>query len=269
MDKSTIETLKTIQKSGYDFEDKDTHALAKAMLDNIGHPDSAIRDELIYPTLAHLLYDGHFKEEALENYLNTLLDAEHLFYDIKNQSEYGVLMRSFSSLQIVVLLDLHRNKHMIDETTIQNAFHTFLDYFEREEAFKGYDEEVGWIHAIAHSADVIDQFVQINCLKADQLKRMFEAIHTKFKQKNHVFNFNEDKRMAVALMNGIKRNLLSEEFLKSWVDTVASIDKQLPLPKRMCMQNNARNLLSAFYFALVKNQSHPYLRNHIEKVLIH
>ncbi len=267
MDKKTIDTLKTIQKSGYAFVGKDKHWLAKVMLDNIGHKESAIRDDLIYPTLAHLFYEDHFKEEALENYLDTLLGSDYLFYDMENQSENSVLRRSFSALQIVVLLDLHRNKHVIADSKIHQAFERFLDYFEKEKVFKGYDEKIGWMHAIAHSADVFDQFLRIKTFKAEHLERMFEAVRVKMKQETHLFKYNEDRRMAVALMSGIKRNILSETFLKSWVDEVATINTKLSLPKRMCVQNNARNLLSALYFALVKKESHPSLRDHIESHL--
>ena len=260
-------TLQRIKASDYGFADMDKKALADWMFENIGHKDPTLRDNLVYPCLSHLLYDDHFSEETLERYLRRLTGKDHLFYDIGNSLPCSVLTRSFSALQIVVLLEAHRVKKIISEDLIEETFERFLMYFEKERELSGYDDEVGWVHAVAHGADVLKQFMQLENFKHVELKRMFELIGVKMKQKNHVFRFNEDRRLAAALMKGLERDLLSETYLEDFFQSQLIVEENLSENEAARVEENARNLLSQVY-ALLKKTNHPLtflVEKHLER----
>lgn len=268
MDTQTIESLNEIKDNTFDFNNKDIHTLAKSMLDNIGHPNSAIRDDLIYPCLGHLFNDGHFSEAELTKYAYILIDDAHLMYDINNTKFNSVLTRSFSLLQLAIILNVHRRDAIINKKTIKDIYKKFMMYFKQETVFEGYNDTVGWIHAIAHSADVIDEFVQIQWFEEPELTEMFDTICDKMKQSNHLFNFNEDERMVTALTHGIKRNMISQTELKAWISRFATNTETLPVPNSIYLKKNIKQLLRSLYFSLIKEENDKVIIKHIENVLI-
>ena len=268
MNDSLFKQLIDIKSRGYVFKDLNKRALVDAMLEAIGHKDSKKRDDLIYPVLEYLLKDGHLSENHLKDILYVLLDSNHLMYDLNNVHAYSVLTRSFSALQIGVLLEVHLQQQLIERPAIEYAFDTFLDYFEKEQVFDGYNKEVGWMHSIAHSADVFKEFMQIPWLGEAKIKLIFEAIGQKMKQSTHCFIFNEDERMAVALKSGIERHILSENYLKEWIDKVATYDKPSTLPEQIYLENNVKNFLRSLYFRLVGCEHYKALTDHIRHYLI-
>ncbi len=267
MDKATINQLEKIKAQGFTYEGYDNNQLADKLLKHIGHPDSHIRDDLIYPCLAHLFHDKHLGERELADYLNVILDKNHLMYDMKNKYEHSVLTRSFSLLQLVVLIRVHRRDHIIDQATITYAFNRFLTYFHKETIFKGYADDVGWIHTIAHSADVMDEFMQVSRFKEDELKTMLEAVSEKMRRRNHIYAFNEDERMVVAIKSGLTRNILSEDYILDWIDRFASTPEITEIPDGVYLNNNIKHLLRSLYFSLINHRQYDWVTSHIQALL--
>ena len=64
MDKKLIEQLKEIKADKFKFDEElDKPKLAKILVENIGNHDSFVRDGLVYPTLANLLYYDHEQKQ--------------------------------------------------------------------------------------------------------------------------------------------------------------------------------------------------------------
>ncbi len=144
----------------------------------------------------------------------------------------------------------------------------FMLYFQKEKIYTGYDIEVGWIHTIAHSADVIDEFVQISWFKEPELTQLFKAISKKMKQPNHVFNFNEDERMARALAHGINRHILSKTYIKAWMDSCIPLKDTDNILSTIYLKKNTKQLLRSLYFLLLDDTQYEELTNYIKTTLI-
>lgn len=262
-----VELLEKIKDNSFDFTHVNEHDLADHMIKNIGHPNSHIRDDLIYECLAHLFHENHFDENHLTRYLNILLDSNHLTYDMENETKNSVLTRSFSILQLVIFIYVHNRDDVLKRIDIENAFTIFLDYFSKENMLEGYNKDVGWIHAIAHSADLFNQFMHVKWFKKEELEMMFEAIAHKMKQSNQPFNFNEEERMAVAIKSGIKRNLLSKDYIVKWVANVARQDDLTQVPEKIYLANNSKHFLRSIYFKLIDEDEYQYITDTIKEKL--
>ena len=267
MNKDTIEALKKIKEEAFDFSNVDKVTFAYQLFEDIGHQDSIIRDELIYEVLAHLFHDGHFNEEELTTFLKILMSDMYLFYDMENKVTWSVLKRSFSILQLVVLVYVHRRDGLIEHQLIQELFDQFLIYIDKEEVYIGYDEHVGWVHAIAHSADLFAQFMQCQSFNETRIKMMFETIARLIKNKKHCYMFNEDKRLVSAIKKGIDRNVLSESYLLNWLKEFKVNDKDVPLPEMIYMKQNITHFLSHLYFTYVEDDSYKWLNDAIMETI--
>ena len=141
------------------------------------------------------------------------------------------------------------------------------DYVEKEKHFEGYNETVGWLHSIAHAADVFDQFLTIEEFKEEEVKRVFEAILQKMKQRDYYFQHDEDERMVVGITKAVKRNLLSKEYLIDWINRFSVYEKNSKYPEMYTITKNVRNILRALYFSLLDENEFGFLVKKIEVVL--
>lgn len=267
LEAATIEYLKKQKETEFKFEDVDKLQLAYQLIDNIGDDNSEVRDGLVYPNLAHLLHDKHFTEEQLEEILELLIGPKFLHFDLENYIETSVLTRSFTLLQLVILVYVHNRDNVISGKLIREAFVSFLDYFRQEEKYEGYNQEIGWVHAIAHSADLFAQFVKVEEFGETELKTMFNAITKKIKIQHFFFMYDEDERMVNAIMNGLDREILDEEFLKGWINDFANYEKIKEYPEAYYLTNNIKVFLRSLYFRLLEVEQYDYLVKEIKVVL--
>ena len=267
LEEKVIEYLKKQKETEYKFEDVDKLHFAHMLIENIGDLDPVVRDELIYPNLAHLLHDKHFNEEQLTEILHLLIGDEYLHFDLDNNIEFSVLIRSFTLLQLVILVDVHNRDNRIDEIDMRELLKSFIDYFQKEENLTGYDSEKGWLHSIAHSADLFAQLVKCEWVKERELKLIFKSITTKYKTKEYYFKHDEDERLINAIENGLERDILGEEFLTIWIEMFSRYEKIKEYPEAYHLTNNVKLFLRSLYFRLIYKDKYQFLTDKIKEVL--
>ncbi len=268
MNKEFIEYLKRIKENKYEFEDSvDKQQLVKTLIDNIGNQDSYIRDGLVYPALASLLYYDHLSKEQLIEFTKILISDKCMKYDMPNYFELSVLTRSFSLLAIVIIIYRHRNNQLLPNELFIEVYTEFMDYFRNEIDFRGYIDEIGWAHSVAHSADVFKQLFRCDELGNKEFKSMFEVIRERFMINTHVFMSDEDERMVTALHEALKRNVLEEEYILEWIKGFRSFEKLAKYPEDYNVEVNIRNLLRSLYFRLIGDEKYQVILNTLIDVL--
>ena len=115
----------------------------------LGHPDPHIRDDLVYPALYTWITQA-LSAEQVRNVLGRLLDSEHLFFKFGQADDETVLVRSFTLLQIVAVLDRQQHEPCLATDEVQQLVPVMLRYLEGEQDLRGYDALLGWLHAAAH-----------------------------------------------------------------------------------------------------------------------
>jgi hypothetical protein len=267
LEKKWIDYLKKQKESKFVFEDVNKLELLHLLMDHIGEKDAEIRDGLVYPNLAHLLNDKHFDEDQLNDIATDLISEQYLTFDIENYVDYSVLTRSFSVLQLAVLVHVHNRDHVIHGKIIQNLFTKFLKYFTMEEDVRGYNEEVGFMHSIAHSADLFAQLMQVEFFHEKEIKTMFTVIIDKYQTKDFFFMYDEDERMVNAIMNGLQREILDQEFIEGWIDSFANYKKPKNWPQAYYITNNVKVFLRSLYFRVLDHEKYGFVAEKIKKVL--
>lgn len=217
------------------------------LLEVIGNKDPYIRDELIYPMLARLLYRDVLPEANLLEILRLLFSESHLFYGI-GEIDDTVFTRTFSSLQIAVLLYKHNNSPFIPFEDMKIYFKKFLEYYEKEVDLRGFLKEEGWAHSVAHAADVWKQFAQADEIEVSDLEAMFSVIKDKFIQSDYFYINNEDERTVSALELAIHRSLLDDDWVIEYLKSFSEYEKEKDYKKEFIINSNIKNLLRSLYF---------------------
>jgi hypothetical protein len=267
MEQDILKILSDIQKNNYDIKGYDVKKVIDETLPFIGHHDPKVRDDLVYPVLAHLFHDHHLSETDFEHYLDLLISDDYLCYDLENKESYSVLKRSFTVLQLVIVCFVHRRDHIINEDKINQLLKRFLDYYKKESILTGYDPQVGWIHTIAHSADLFSQLVQVEHYKEKDILDIFEVIQDKMMNDHHDFICSEDERSVVAIKKALDLNRINQEHVLSWLDGFIIKDKDMIYPNKMILENSIKRFLRSLYFSIYKDEKNQEVTKHIEFIL--
>lgn len=243
--------------------------LLPTMLAHIGSTDPELRDDLIY--VAFIRWSMTYElipPEKLRETFNTLLDDEHLFFNFGETDMDSIFTRSFSALWLPPILIAHRQNAFLTQKDIKNAHTKLLRFLREEKDRRGFVEDKGWAHAIAHAADALDDLAQCAEINTDELREMLPVIRETMSMTEFVYAHGEDERMVTPVLAIIQRSLLSIDEIKAWLKSfVAPIQETKAMPDGVILRANAQNFLQSLYFRLKWTDEKSNLLTHIEKTL--
>ncbi|HEX4061204.1 MAG TPA: DUF2785 domain-containing protein [Streptosporangiaceae bacterium] len=124
----------------------------------------------------------------------------------------------------------------------------FTRWYPAETDVRGYDPELGWLHAVAHGADLLGTFGR--CRQADPAPLLDVAAARLLAPTDHVFAAQEDDRLAYAVALTLTRTELSQAQSVNWLDPVrAGFEAGEPGPVPAHASNTMRTLRALYILA--------------------
>lgn len=250
----------------------DLHALTDELLSYLGSPDPHLRDGVAYPLLAQWVSEGRYSQPELRT-MATRLTA-NLQIGLGEDGTESIFLRAFSALMLAELIH-QENKRSIfefEEADVRAILEAALAYLPAERDLRGYVPGLGWAHAVAHTSDLLWVLASSRYLGAPDLERVLDAIAGKVAPPvEQIYLYNEDTRMARAVMGALRRNLISLPFLSGWLDRLARPEGRaisieaffVGEPPAIASQvnvyllHNTRQFLRSLYFALAAEEQQP------------
>lgn len=214
--------LNNITNNHYEVPaDTDPFQLIKEVCYQLGNPNPVLRDDLGYSLLAQWIYKKRlFNNEQLRELYLTMNSDKMWFYRIGETNTNSVLMRSFTSLGITLLLLIDSDSPFLTDEELSELVERTVNYCSYEKDLRGYHEEYGWMHAAAHVADVLNAFAKHARFSKIHTSNILHAISKVMENALEVFQYEEDERLARALVNLIASNHLSLNDLMFWFEQV-------------------------------------------------
>lgn len=143
--------------------------------------------------------------------------------------------------------------------------------FRQERDYRGLTEQFGWIHTVAHGADLLWRLAMHPNSTVEQHIALLGALETQItRSETPAFTFNEFDRMARVVQAIVARETLTKDQITEWLEIMAS-----PAPleqwgdafssvEGMQQLHNRKQFLRALYFSL-EPQTHSELKQQIEK----
>lgn len=240
--------LRAIATSGYAVpEGESAVAIADRMLQQLGSTDPELRDALIYTTFARWIRADVFTPEQLKALATTCAGEDGLTYRIDEGESDAVFKRTFAVLLLVELVRRHVQDAYLEPAEVESLKDKTLEYLKREVDLRGYVEGKGWAHAVAHSADLLDQLVRCKELDADDMQECLDVIRGTMTTTRTTYVYGEDWRMAKVVATMLREERISEEQAGAWLRRF-SRDLRVPLPepdvtRRMRRYTNGKNFL--------------------------
>lgn len=221
------------------------------LLDHIGDSSAAIRDELVFNSLAGGIQLGFFSNQQFQLIAEQAVKRQGLLY---RQDEIGLatLNRSFTALLYANLLSADGNPDSIyfgNLTEIERGF--LLEqgraYLLNEKDYTGYSEEYGWVHAFAHGADLLAEIVCHPSFSVERVPEALQVLEHVFKTVPVRFVNDEDWRLARVLYQAVLSQKISQEKLVDWL---TSQDFPLESNQDFISFSNFRSCLLEVYVQL-------------------
>ncbi|MGF2615843.1 DUF2785 domain-containing protein [Rossellomorea vietnamensis] len=250
---------------GYHYE-----LVLDEMIENIGHPDPELRDQLIYTTLYRWVEKDVLTDNSLRWLLSVSLDDSHLFYKIGERSTDTVFTRSFSSLSAALIMRKDAEIQRLPKELILAAIDKTIQYLKAERDTRGYVQGKGWAHSIAHGADLLAASIAHPYFQQSQIPACLDAIASCYK-KEAVYMDDEDERLIFAVEALLKRGM-TEGRLLEWIHSMNENLKgqfeetgySVPLFKR---KKNLLDFLKSLYFRMGNIGEYQEVQNEISTIL--
>ena len=195
--------------------------LLPALLDLLGSPDPVLRDDFGYGITVRWIDQERLTASDLQLVIDPLLaNLEHAIGSVGTDA---TLLRSFSVLVLaaIVYSDNHKQPFLA-QNDYQKILNRTLAYVAAERDMRGYVPEIGWVHTVAHSADLLDELAISRWVSAADLGCMLDAIAEKLTSAGQPLLYNEDDRLSYAAMSMLKRGLVDDATVMAWADRIGS-----------------------------------------------
>ncbi|MDZ7671871.1 MAG: DUF2785 domain-containing protein [Halanaerobiales bacterium] len=248
-------TLTSIVDNDYEVStDVDYKELTNIMLENIGDTDPVLRDELIYMVMANWIDKDIYSNKELKEILNICLDEDHLFYNIDSKEDDSVFTRTFSALQIAMLIYKDNSLDYLTQKEFNKTAKLVCSYYKIEKDLRGYIKNKGWAHSAAHGADIFVEIANNKKVQTKTLKNILDVVNSKIKVDNYIYFNNEDKRISKAVTAVIKANKLDDQYLSKWFNSLLDIKEINNRNKKDTLIFNIKNFLRSLYFNILEDE---------------
>jgi hypothetical protein len=228
--------------------------LALELLPNIAAPDPELRDDLTYGIIARWVLGDHFTPDDYRAMMAALLPA--LAVGIGERDTDTVMGRSYAALLLSVIAYADVRQPFMTGAEYDTLLDAALHYLAAEKDLRGFVPGKGFLHSCAHSADVLKFMARGQHANPARLERMLMAAADKMAAAvDTVYTHSEDERMAMAVLDIVKRDMLGADTLAAFVDRIKSATKAAaaggPFDVTIhATYMNAKNFLRALYFRL-------------------
>lgn len=206
-------------------EGESAGALALELADLLGSPDPFLRDQCGYGLLRTWTSQRILAPEDLESLRRKLVAG--LSPGLGEVGTDSVLRRSFSALDLSVILSLDLTRPWTNDEAFAATLDAALAYLAAESDLRGFETGKGWIHATAHTADLLKVLGMNSRLQPAGQARIVAAIARRSRAADRPFAWGEDARLALALMSLARRSDFDPQPFEAWFTALLAENRSL------------------------------------------
>ena len=256
---------RSIAESGYKVPaGESADALVLEIVESLGSPDPEMRDDFAYSIPAAWVYRQRLVSDATRRALLEKLTA-NLRVGLGGTGTDTLFLRSFSALDLSILAALDNGQPFLSEGEFTRLLDAALGYLAGEKDLRAYDARHGWMHATAHTADLLKFLGRNPRLRTADQGRILDAVAAKLRDAGAVFTHGENERLAAAVQSLVLRADFDaaafERFLADLVRPGEHLWDKGPLVDevRYAAVQNAKDLLRSLYVGLAPRPATPSL----------
>ena len=219
----------------------------------LGSPNPALRDDTAYTLLSRwILREGLVDDDGCRNLLTVWTNnLSHQLEATATATPHDALLRSFSALSLALLVARDNQTPYLDAKSFAALVTQATHYLTHEPDERGYDSQLGWVHASAHGADLIRQLAKSERLQPAQQMAMLTSIAERLQGLQLAFTAGEDDRLARAIVELVQRDDFEMAQLKSFLTGLANLPNRSRPEHWIALEHNRRLLVQALLVRLL------------------
>lgn len=211
--------------------------------------DPTLRDDLGFALLARWLYHERCvavqeRRWLLARWLPRLREG------LDTPGTDAVAARSFAALSLSLLVALDNDEPFLTADEFQSIVAAALAYLRDERDVRGHDRARGWLHSVAHTADLLKFALRSRRLTPPQQGEALAAIADKLERTEVALTHGEDARLARAVLALLQRDDLDRPTALRWLRTLAAERPFEPDATALAQAHNRSGLLAQLHLLL-------------------
>jgi len=221
------EFWRAIAKNRYAVPDgQPVFPLLRELSAYLGSRDPELRDDLAYSITT--VWIKHQKQISTDELYSLLDDWQaNLWTGIGETGNDGVLKRSFSALSLVALAERDLKMPFLGEERYRTFLANALAYLRDERDLRGFDPTLGWIHATAHTADLLAALAANPLLKNGDQGRLLDAIARRLSSAHEIFTYGEQDRLSAVAATIVGRKDFDAPAFHNWLSALDTADQKV------------------------------------------
>jgi hypothetical protein len=225
-------------------------AMLDALTGLLGSTDPVLRDDVAYSTLANWIYRQRVVSVEERRRLLGVWQL-NLRAGLGEAGTPTVLRRSFSALALGTLAILDNEVPYLERSEFTSLLQAAVAYLRDEKDVRGFDSTLGWIHTVAHSADLLKFLARSRHLTRDEQALVLQAVADVVLRVETPLVHGEDERLARAVLSIAARSDLDDAAMAAFAKRVAPERRSgAPTAATLAMDGNRRHLLVALHTVL-------------------
>ncbi len=196
------------------------------LMNNIGNPNSEIRDDLVCSIFGKAFLNDEFTFEQARFCYETAIKQNLLFYRLEETGS-ATLTRSFTCLLYYLIIhtsnDSHSSYyHLLTSQEEIELYNLLIKYLKTEHDFTASTPEYGWVDAIPHCSDALSEAIKQNNFSSQLIKDLFQATDELLKNIDRNLDHNELSRLAAIYINGFENKKITKQQFILWNKILAN-----------------------------------------------
>ena len=235
--------------------------LAHELSGYLGSPDPDLRDDLTYSILdVWIIERPQLSRQELIPFVEEW--SANLKIGIGESGTDSVLKRSFSALLLSSIAQRDLKTQFLGDARYHALLADTISYLNSERDLRGYDGTKGWIHATAHTADLLKALAENDLLTRDDQHAILAAIAERLATAPTVYSYGEQDRLAMAVRSIVLRRDFDAEYFNKWLAGLDEADsnvwKAKPLtPEILATYQNRTYMLEALIARMSSESLNP------------
>lgn len=241
-------------------------ALVRAVDRLLVATDPTLRDDLGFTLLVRWLYRERCLDLAERRWLLSQW-LPRLREGIDTPGTDAVVARSFAALSLSLLVALDDDEPFLTADEFHGIVAAALAYLRDERDVRGHDREHGWLHSVAHTADLLKFALRSRHLTPAQQGEALAAIAGKLERTEVALTHGEDARLARAVLSLLRRADLDRPAALRWLRTLAAERPMAPNAEALARAHNRSALLAQLHL-LLATSTDPGPRQEAARALV-
>ena len=224
-------------------DDSARQRLALDLTDCLHNPDPVLRDDMAFTALATWMRGEKLTTPTVQAIRLTLLAR----LTAADPLGFG---RPFAALALAEVARIDRRQPFLSMPDRTDLVRAASAYLASVRDYRGFDDQAGWRHGVAHGADLMMQLALNPALELTHHQRMLDAIAVQVAPTGtHFYQYGEGERLMTPVFYLARRSTLSAAHWDAWFETLlATYQPRAPTSQITLAQ---RHNLKAFLLPLV------------------